>query len=175
MSAHFQSPQILVGHSLGGAAVLAAAVMAAAARLPQVKGVATIGAPAGPAHVAHLNRVELASSIRDLKNPLLVLHSAIDNTVGVANAATLFKAAGHPKSFVSLDTADHMLSNPADARYAGTFLLIRHEHAQVALAAGLHRREVAVGDLDIAATSGCFADAFDGCWCPACQVSGRFS
>jgi len=141
------APVLLVGHSLGGAAVLHAA-----GRIESVKAVATIGAPFDPAHVRHLlgdavatatrdgsAEVKLASGtfritkqfvdeldagdpqrvIRELRKPLLILHSPVDDTVGVDNAAAIFQAALHPKSFVSLDRADHLLSNGDDARYAG--------------------------------------------------------
>ncbi len=143
----FQAPSLLVGHSLGGAAVLHAA-----AKIPSVKAVATIGAPFDPAHVAHLlgdavaiakrdgsAEVKLASGkfritrrfveelraddpqriLRELHKPLLVLHSPIDATVDVENAGLIFQAALHPKSFVSLDRADHLLTDPDDALYAG--------------------------------------------------------
>ena len=137
---------LLVGHSLGGAAVIRAAT-----ELPSVKAVATIGAPADPAHVGHLldghadeirekGRAEvclagrpftirkdflddiatatLQDSLSTLKKALLVLHSPVDDTVGIDNAATIFTAARHPKSFVTLDDADHLLTRPSDAEYA---------------------------------------------------------
>ncbi len=139
-------PQILVGHSLGGAAVLMAA-----RDLPSVKAVATIGAPAEPEGVAKLlsNREEVESAgkaevtlagrtfkvkkqflddlnethmhdvIHSLRRPLLIFHSPVDNVVGVDNARKIFLAARHPKSYVSLDSADHLLTNEADSRYAG--------------------------------------------------------
>ncbi len=139
-------PQLLVGHSLGGAAVIVAA-----AHLPGVKAVATIGAPADADHVLNafssdLERIEetgeasvslggrsftirrqfledvRGARVRDaaaaLGRPLLVLHAPLDDSVGLDNATGLFTAARHPKSFVSLDTADHLLSSPGDARYA---------------------------------------------------------
>ncbi len=139
-------PALLVGHSLGGAAVLAAA-----GSLPSVRAVATIGAPADPQHVAHLfddARDELAATgeavvrlagrpfriaqgflddlaeqrqgarLRALGRALLILHAPGDAVVGIDNARRLYQAARHPKSFVSLDGADHLLSRPADARYA---------------------------------------------------------
>jgi len=142
----FEAPAILVGHSLGGAAVLAAA-----GDIPEVKGVATIGAPADVGHVVHqfgasLDEIRaqgkanvnlagrqftitkdfvddaegtnLESRIASMKKALLVLHSPIDNTVGIENAGTIFAAAKHPKSFVSLDNADHLISKYADAMYA---------------------------------------------------------
>ncbi len=143
---NFEAPTILVGHSLGGAAVLAAA-----GDIPEVRGVATIGAPADVGHVLHqfgasldeireqgqadvslagrtfrISRdfVEVAEGTRleeriaTMKKALLVLHSPIDQTVGIDNAGRIFGAAKHPKSFVSLDNADHLVSKPADAAYA---------------------------------------------------------
>ena len=144
------APQLLVGHSLGGAAVLAVA-----ADLPEVSAVATIGAPAELEHVVGLfgdtrqrieddgeSMVELAGRtfrvrkqflddlrthvlidrIASMGKALLVLHSPIDNTVGIENAARIFDAARHPKSFLSLDGADHLLSRRADATYAARMI-----------------------------------------------------
>ena len=141
-----EGPSLLVGHSLGGAAVLAAA-----SRIPEVKAVATIGAPADVAHIehsfqTHVDQIEatgeaqvdlggrpftikkqflddigkhsLTDAIAGLKKPLMVLHSPIDAQVGIDNAAEIFMAAKHPKSFVSLDDADHLLTNKDDAIYA---------------------------------------------------------
>lgn len=139
------APQLLVGHSLGGAAVLVAA-----GDLPQVKAVAVMGAPADAGHVvkqfeAQVDEIERAgeaevslagrpfrirkqflddiaehkveAAAKALKRPLLIAHSPIDETVGIDNATRLFIAARHPKSFVSLDHADHLLSQPEDAAY----------------------------------------------------------
>lgn len=92
---------LLLGHALGGAAVLAAG-----ARLPDVAAVVTIGAPGDAEHAAALHR------------PLLVLHSPTDQVVGVDDARILFDAARHPKSFVALDGADHLLTDPRDADFA---------------------------------------------------------
>jgi uncharacterized OsmC-like protein/fermentation-respiration switch protein FrsA (DUF1100 family) len=141
----FQSPSLLIGHSLGGAAVLVAA-----SSIPSVKAVVTIGAPADANHVTHnfgakISEIDktgkaevslggrnftiqkqflkdLAGSsvtdhVRKLKKPLLILHAPLDQTVGVENAGELFSAAKHPKSFISLDQADHLLSNAKDAEY----------------------------------------------------------
>ena len=144
------APKFLIGHSLGGAAVLAAA-----GKVPEAAVVATIGAPGDPAHVAHLfqdarpeidekgeaevklaGRIfriqkqflddiesqKLAADIASMRKALLVFHSPVDATVGVENAAAIFQAARHPKSFVSLDDADHLLSRRADAAYVADVL-----------------------------------------------------
>jgi putative redox protein len=145
-----RAPAILIGHSLGGAAVLAAA-----AQIPEARAVATIAAPADPAHVVGLFEDELEtieeageaevrlagrsfriarrfvddvrghrleSRIADLRRALLVFHSPFDEAVGIDNATRIFVAAKHPKSFVSLDRADHMLSDADDAEYAARVL-----------------------------------------------------
>ena len=145
-----EAPAIVIGHSLGGAAVLAAA-----ARIPEARAVATIGAPADPAHVSHLfdekkaeieasgeaevtlagrqfrikrqflediSAQNLETAVGALGKSLLVLHSPIDDTVDVDNARRIFLAAKHPKSFVSLDTADHLLTRAEDAAYAADVL-----------------------------------------------------
>jgi putative redox protein len=147
---HYAAPQILVGHSLGGTAVLAAA-----GRIEEAKAVATIGAPFDPAHVAHLFGNQLdrihtegeaevslagrpfrirrqfledlaeqrqAERIATLQRPLLVMHAPLDDTVSVDNARLIFQTAKHPKSFVSLDDADHLLSRRRDADYVATVL-----------------------------------------------------
>lgn len=141
------APQVLVGHSLGGAAALAVA-----ARIPEARAVATIGAPFHPAHVAHLVQDPRAAgdtldvriggrqfsvakgffddlagrrageAIGALRKPLLVMHSPLDTVVGIDNASQIFLAAKHPKSFVSLDRADHLLARKEDAEYAAAVL-----------------------------------------------------
>ncbi|WP_439374161.1 bifunctional alpha/beta hydrolase/OsmC family protein [Bradyrhizobium sp. DASA03120] len=141
-----KAPSLLIGHSLGGAAVLAAAGM-----IPEARAVATIAAPSDPAHVTglfkeHIDNIrtqgevevslagrpfrirreflddivehQLMKDIAGLHRALLVMHSPVDDTVGIDNATKLFVAAKHPKSFVSLDHADHLLTRPADALYA---------------------------------------------------------
>jgi uncharacterized OsmC-like protein/pimeloyl-ACP methyl ester carboxylesterase len=140
-----QAPAILIGHSLGGAAILAAAE-----QIPEAKAVVTIAAPSDPAHVTHLfkDRVEdirqqgevevslagrpfrikreflddvaersLTAQIAKLHKALLVMHSPTDDTVGIDNATHIFVAAKHPKSFVSLAGADHLLSQRRDSAY----------------------------------------------------------
>jgi len=139
------APQILIGHSLGGAAVLAAA-----GSVPEAAAVCTIAAPAEPAHVSHLfqgsvDEIErqgeaevllagrpfrvrkqflddieghkLDKGIATMRKALLVFHGPLDTTVGIDNASRIFTAAKHPKSFVSLDDADHLLSKREDAVY----------------------------------------------------------
>ncbi len=147
LASRHEAPRVLIGHSLGGAAVLKAA-----GSIPSCKAVVTIGAPADPKHVAHLigdaretieqtgqatvtlagrsflikkqfledlEETRMDETIRGLRRALLVCHSPIDQTVGIENAARIFQAAMHPKSFLSLDKADHLLSNEADAFYVG--------------------------------------------------------
>ncbi|MBI3056665.1 MAG: alpha/beta fold hydrolase [Betaproteobacteria bacterium] len=150
LRANHGTPEILIGHSLGGAAVLAAAPKIADARA-----VATINAPFDPAHVLHMMaaarpEIELAGEaevtlggrpfrikkqfiedleqqrvteeIKRMKKALLVMHAPLDVIVNIDNAAQIFLAARHPKSFVSLDGADHLLSRREDAMYAGSVL-----------------------------------------------------
>ena len=132
LRAHAGAPQLLVGHSLGGAAALAAA-----GEIPEVRAVATIGAPFEPKHVlqvaertlrmdarlvADLERQDLAARIAVLGRALLVLHAPNDTVVGIDNAARIFLAAKHPKSFVSLDDADHLLTRAVDGAYVAEVL-----------------------------------------------------
>jgi uncharacterized OsmC-like protein/pimeloyl-ACP methyl ester carboxylesterase len=138
-------PAILIGHSLGGAAILAAA-----GQIPDAKAVVTIAAPSDPAHVTHLfkdsiedirthGKVEvqlagrpfhikreflddiaehgLMADVAKLHKALLIMHSPTDDTVGIDNATNIFLAAKHPKSFVSLSGADHLLSAKRDSAY----------------------------------------------------------
>ncbi|RMD61766.1 MAG: alpha/beta fold hydrolase [Alphaproteobacteria bacterium] len=144
------APRLLIGHSLGGAAVLAAA-----AQVPEATAVATIGAPADPAHVmAHFTaaRAEieargeaevllagrpfrirrqflediaghrLEAAVANLRKALILFHAPRDAIVGIDNATRIFTAAKHPKSFISLDDADHLLSRRADAAYVAAVL-----------------------------------------------------
>jgi uncharacterized OsmC-like protein/pimeloyl-ACP methyl ester carboxylesterase len=140
-----KAPAILIGHSLGGAAILAAAE-----QIPDAKAVVTIAAPSDPAHVTGLfaDRVDdirkqgkaevslagrpftitrqflddvaernLMAHVAKLHRALLIMHAPTDDTVGIDNATRIFVAAKHPKSFVSLDGADHLLSERRDAAY----------------------------------------------------------
>jgi putative redox protein len=146
LGARGMSPSLIIGHSLGGAAVLKAAPM-----MDSIKAVVTIGAPFDPEHVTHnfanaipqildqgvaevslggrpfrigknfvedVSKANLKASIAKLGASLLVLHAPRDATVGVENASDIFLAAKHPKSFVTLDDADHLISRPEDAEYA---------------------------------------------------------
>jgi putative redox protein len=139
------APALLIGHSLGGAAVLAVAH-----RIAEARAVVTIGAPFDPAHVTHLfagrladtgaegefevtlggrpfrirrallddiSQQNLSARIGELRRALLIFHSPIDEIVGIDNASHIFTAARHPKSFVSLSGADHLLSRQTDAAY----------------------------------------------------------
>jgi alpha/beta superfamily hydrolase len=108
---NFQAPFLLIGHSLDGAAVLAARH-----RIPEVRAAATIAAPADSDDMSQAER------IADLDAALLVLHSPTDEVVSVDSARRIFDTARQPKSFVALDGADHLLTNPADAEYAATVL-----------------------------------------------------
>lgn len=147
---HLKAPALLIGHSLGGAAVLAAAE-----HVPEASAVVTIGAPADPGHLAHLlasSREEieakgsavvdlagrqfrikkqflddienkpLADRIGRMRKALLIFHSPVDDIVGIENASAIFQAAKHPKSFVSLDRADHLLGRAADSEYVAAII-----------------------------------------------------
>jgi pimeloyl-ACP methyl ester carboxylesterase len=150
MESHQMPPDMLIGHSLGGAAVIQAA-----AAIPSARAVVAIGAPSEPAHLArHLERVrvplqqqgkaditiagrtltikkqlldditqiDMDQALKKMSRALLILHSPYDTEVNIENAARLYRTARHPKSFVSLDTADHLLSDPKDSRYAGEMI-----------------------------------------------------
>lgn len=144
---HYQAPSLLIGHSLGGAAVLLAAN-----KMPELKAIATVSAPSNPEHVTkhfqhqipeikekgeatvnlggrdftirkqfvdNLERANLQHYIHNLRRPLLILHSPSDQTVGIDNAGEIFQHAQHPKSFISLDNADHLLMKKVDSIYVG--------------------------------------------------------
>lgn len=146
----FAAPQILIGHSLGGAAVVAAA-----RQISEAVAVATIGAPSDTAHLKEtllsrapeleseeeaevnlagrkfrikrqfledLEKDHMDRALGDLGKALLIFHSPIDTVVGIDHARRLYQAAKHPKSFISLEDADHLLTDQADARYVGEVL-----------------------------------------------------
>ncbi len=150
LNAQRMPPALLIGHSLGGAAVLKAA-----ANLDQIKAVATLGAPSDPAHVTHnfadalpeietrgsaevslggrpfrigktfvedVNQEALKPAINDLKAALLVLHAPRDSIVSIDNASEIFLSAKHPKSFVTLDDADHLITKSEHAEYAADII-----------------------------------------------------
>ena len=150
LAREFQPPQIIIGHSLGGAAVIQAAE-----KIPSLRAVVTIAAPHDPGHVAHhfenmrqqikehgsaevilagrkftikrqfledLEMQKLDTHIKSLKTALMVMHSARDTTVSIENAANIYKAAKHPKSFISLDDADHLLLKEEDSLYVGKMI-----------------------------------------------------
>ncbi|MGI9325381.1 MAG: bifunctional alpha/beta hydrolase/OsmC family protein [Pseudomonadales bacterium] len=145
-----EAPSVLIGHSLGGTGVLAAAD-----QIPECKAVATIGSPATPAHllkhvsprastepdeygitvsiagrdirlqqqfVHDLSQDVVTERVRNLRRALLVMHAPFDNIVSIEQASLIFQTAKHPKSFVTLDGADHLLSQPADAEYAANVI-----------------------------------------------------
>lgn len=151
MRTHYEAPQILVGHSLGGTAAIAAA-----SQIPEVRAVATIGSPCDTTHVKHnfaehideinkngeaevilggrkfnikkqflddIANQDMPGKIKNLRKALLVMHSPIDGTVGIENAQRIYELAKHPKSFISLDDSDHLLmKSPADSKYVASVL-----------------------------------------------------
>ena len=146
LSKDYEAPQLLIGHSLGGAAVLKAA-----AQMKSVKAVVTIAAPSDVRHLSSvfedemdiiekegqakitlagrsftikkqflddISRTEILDCLKGFRKALLVMHAPHDTSVSIDHAAKIFEAAKHPKSFVTLDNADHLLSKRSDARYA---------------------------------------------------------
>lgn len=144
---HFEAPKLLVGHSLGGAAVIVAA-----SKIDAVKAVATVAAPSSVSHtkkhfshqiddipskgiievniggrpfsidsgfIHDFDKTDLLKVTEDLRKPILILHAPLDKTVGIDSAQELYMAAHHPKSFISLDGADHLLTNQRDSVYVG--------------------------------------------------------
>ena len=169
------APSILIGHSLGGAAVLAAAH-----RIPEARAVVTISAPADPQHVTglfgdrtaatgehdeievslggrqfHVRRAfledigqqNLTARIASLHKALLIFHAPTDDTVGIDNASAIFLAAKHPKSFVSLAGADHLISRQADAAYIANVIAAWAERYLEAAADVQPADEAAPGDV----------------------------
>lgn len=147
---HYQAPNILMGHSFGGAAVLAAA-----SEIPECRAVITLATPSEPANIfSHfesareiiqtsgefqvrignqnilltdqfledVDHYHLQDSIRDLDKPLLVLHAPDDETVSVKHAKKIFQLAPHPKNFIAIDGADHLLTNREDAMFVADII-----------------------------------------------------
>lgn len=145
-----QPAKLLIGHSLGGAASLAAA-----AEIPDLSAVVTIAAPSRAKHVEHhfsdyedeiinegeaevclvgrpfriqkhfledIRNHKMEEAVKGLKQALLVMHAPLDETVGIENAGDIFSMAKHPKSFVSLDGADHLISRREDADYVAEII-----------------------------------------------------
>ena len=150
LQANYEAPKIIIGHSLGGAAVLAAA-----GGMEEIKSVVTIGSPSDPLHVKHLfaggldeikekgeatvsiggrpfkvkkqflddlEKNDLKAILGSLNKALLILHSPQDAIVGVDNARKIYEGAMHPKSFITLDGADHLLTNKNDSLYVGKMI-----------------------------------------------------
>ena len=168
------TPSLLVGHSLGGTAAIAAA-----AELPNIVAVATIGAPADLQHILrHLEPGDHEAVVRDgeatveiagrsflvrrrfleavetiniekaigsLRRPVLIMHSPLDQVVGIDHASRIFVASHHPKSFISLDTADHFLTDAADANYAAAMIAAWATRFLPTLSGDLPQIEVAEG------------------------------
>ncbi len=147
---NYKAPSLLIGHSLGGAAVIVAA-----SKLDNIKALATVGAPATVSHVTHLfshdiedikdkgdievniggrpfkineefvadfSKTDLPEITKNLRKPLLIMHAPFDSIVGIENANKLYHNAHQPKSFISLDGADHLLSNTKDSVYVGNVI-----------------------------------------------------
>ncbi len=192
MAASGMTPSLLVGHSLGGlAAILAAAEM------PDIAAVATIGAPADLQHILRLfeqndldtiardgeamvaiagrpflirrsfldaiANIDVEKSIAALRRPLLVMHSPLDQIVGIDHASRIFLASRHPKSFISLDTADHLLTDVNDANYASSMVAawanrylpeLTSDLPQVEIAHGVVATETLAGKFQLTIRSG---------------------
>ena len=147
---NYKAASLLVGHSLGGAAVIVAA-----SKLESIKAVATVGAPATVNHVTHLfshaidevadkgevevkiggrpfkinqdfvndfSKTDLPEITKKLRKPILVMHAPFDSVVGIENAHQIYHNAIHPKSFISLDDADHLLTRSTDSVYVGNMI-----------------------------------------------------
>lgn len=150
MRKHMQAPAIIIGHSLGGAAVLVAAK-----QIPDAKAIVTIGAPSDSKHVTlhfkekreeiiatgeaevclvgrpfkikkqfidDIENQNMQEAISTLDKALMIMHAPLDQTVGIENAGEIFMASKHPKSYISLDDADHLLSRKEDAEYAANVI-----------------------------------------------------
>lgn len=199
MAAAGMAPSLLVGHNLGGAAVLAAA-----GDMPQIAAVATIAAPSDVQHVLHqldpehLARViadgeaevyiagraftvrrsfiedlegqDIEARIVELRRPLLVMYAPLDDVVGIEHASRIFLAAKHPKSFISLDTADHLLTRVDDANYAASMIAtwasrylpqIDEDLTQAEAAHGVTAQETGAGKFQVELRSGTHRLIFD--------------
>ena len=177
LEANHSAPTLLVGHSLGGAAVIFAA-----AAIDSVRAVATIGAPSNPNHVRHLfksgleeieasgkavvnlsgrdftikkqflddlENKSLPETARGLRKALLIMHSPQDDTVAIKNAEEIYLAARHPKSFVAIDGADHLLLNKQDSIYAGEVIAgWAKRYIEVPEASNLKSKHQVVASLD---------------------------
>lgn len=146
----FEAPKLLIGHSLGGAAVLKIAPS-----LEKLKAVVTIGAPSDTTHVAHLfdqagdeiekegkakvnlagreftikkqfiddiNEQDILKELSKARKSFLIMHSPLDETVSIDHAGKIYNSLKHPKSYVSLDKADHLVTNHEDARYIANMI-----------------------------------------------------
>lgn len=174
MTAAGMTPSLLIGHSLGGTAALVAA-----ADLPDIVAVATIGAPAELQHILKVfnasdldtvrrdgeasveiagrpflirrsfidavAEVDVEKAVATLRRPLLVLHSPIDQVVGIEHASRIFVAARHPKSFVSLDMADHLIADAANANFVSAMVATWANRYLSPLVADLPQVEAADG------------------------------
>ena len=197
LKAEYAAPQLLIGHSLGGAAVLAAAH-----QIESIRAVATIGSPATAKHVEHLflaeasliekqgeasigiggrqflikkqllddiNHYNSTTAIKELNAALIVFHSPVDSIVSIDQAAEIYQAARHPKSFISLEDADHLLSKASDANYVGVTLAawagryLEIDESSNATAPGeqpkLAAGEVLITELDQKFLRGMFSDS----------------
>ncbi|MGV3582472.1 MAG: osmotically inducible protein OsmC [Methylotenera sp.] len=146
LKVNFQAPSLMIGHSLGGTAIIAAS-----GRIPEAQAYVTIGSPSDPRHIFNLigsnnlhiieqvgeaevslegrpflikrqfledlTNQQLLKQIRSLHKPLLIMHAPEDQTVPIDHATTMFHAASHPKSFLSLGSADHLITNKVDAEF----------------------------------------------------------
>jgi alpha/beta superfamily hydrolase len=156
LAQNYQAPKLLIGHSLGGTAVIQAAL-----RISAAKALVTIGSPADPKHVLthidtavpdiqskgeaivdladrsfrikkqyidNLEQTDIKPALKTINKAILILHSPLDDTVGIEHAGVLFQAARHPKSFISLDRADHLLSKKSDAKYVAGVIAVWVRH-----------------------------------------------
>jgi len=187
LAEHYEAPRLLVGHSLGGAAVIVAA-----SRLDNVEALATIGAPSDTSHVSHLFEDSLETIARDgrarvqiagrhftiakqfidditthnitgilktLHKPLIVFHSPLDQIVSIDHASDIFVAAKHPKSFVSLAHADHLRNQPADSEFVAGILAAWASRYITLREVALERPEVEQGKVRVETLSGRFHNA----------------